>query len=94
MSLLEPLESDPDDDRDDLDWERSFTLADNAAATTAAFERSKFNFALEFVVGGGGFCADFLIIPGEGGRTSFCLRGLGAGGFMRSALSLAAFFSD
>jgi hypothetical protein len=77
-----------------LDWDRSFTLADNAAAITAALERSRFNFALEFEDGGGGFCADFLIIPGEGGRISFCLRGLGAGGFMRSARSLAAFFSD
>jgi len=59
-------------------------------------ERSRLNFALEFEDGGGGggFCADFLIMPGEGGRISFCLRGLGAGGFMRSARSLAAFFSD
>ncbi|PSN47361.1 hypothetical protein C0J52_06563 [Blattella germanica] len=67
--------------------------ADKAAATTAAFERSKFSFALEFE-GGGGFCADFRIIPGDGGRTSFCLRGLGAGGFMSKARSLASFFSD
>lgn len=93
---MDPLESDPDDDRDDFDWDRSFTFADNAAATTAALERSRLNFALEFEDGGGGggFCADFLIMPGEGGRISFCLRGLGAGGFMRSARSLAAFFSD
>lgn len=73
-------------------------MADNAAATTAALERSRLNFVLEFEGGGGGggggFCADFLIMPGEGGRISFCLRGLGAGGFMRSARSLAAFFSD
>lgn len=49
---------------------------------------------LVFGTGAGGFCADILFIAGEGGRTSFCLRGLGAGGFIRRALSLAAFFSD